>query len=78
MPRVHYVDYSIRVPKLWFNLMNDLDSSWSEIVNVARGGLVFPLVQGYLNQTNHSLKCLKSLTAWATALMPDRGTLFCM
>lgn len=43
------VDYSMNVSTLWFILINDLDFSWSEIVNVARGGLVFPLVQGYLN-----------------------------
>lgn len=30
-------------------LINYLDCSWSEIVNVARAGRVFPLVQGYLN-----------------------------
>lgn len=43
------VDHSMSVPMLWFISINDLDCSWSEIVNVARGGLVFPLVQGYLN-----------------------------
>lgn len=43
------VDYSTSVSIFWFILINDLDCSWSEIVNVAGGGLVFPLVQGYLN-----------------------------
>lgn len=43
------VGYSMSVPRPWFISINDLDCSWSDIVNVARGGLVFPLVQGYLN-----------------------------
>lgn len=42
-------DHSMSVPMPWFISINDLDCSWSDIVNVARGGLVFPLVQGYLN-----------------------------
>lgn len=48
-PCVFCAEYNLSGSVPWFILVSDLDCCRIDIVNLARLGLLFRLVQGYLN-----------------------------